>query len=105
VSTVGQSRQIAIENVTKVYHMGKVEVHALRGVSLEIASGSAIMTLLQSLNRERGITVVLVTHDDKIAHHISRIVRLHDGKVVGQERVQQAITHLTPNPERQETRP
>jgi len=30
---------IAVENVTKVYQMGSVEVHALRGVSLEITSG------------------------------------------------------------------
>jgi putative ABC transport system ATP-binding protein len=30
---------IAVENVTKVYQMGSVEVHALRGVSLQIASG------------------------------------------------------------------
>ena len=33
---------IALENVTKVYSMGDVEVHALRGVSLEIQQGEMV---------------------------------------------------------------
>ncbi|RLC95150.1 MAG: macrolide ABC transporter ATP-binding protein, partial [Chloroflexi bacterium] len=36
---------IEIENITKVYQMGEIEVHALRGVSLRIEAGewAAIM--------------------------------------------------------------
>jgi len=33
---------IDIKNVTKVYHMGEIEVHALRGVSLQIEAGECL---------------------------------------------------------------
>ncbi len=33
---------IELDNITKVYHMGKVEVHALRGITLSIAGGEMI---------------------------------------------------------------
>ncbi len=33
---------IALENITKVYHMGKVEVNALRGITLSIAKGEMV---------------------------------------------------------------
>ena len=35
----GMTSMIQIENITKVYQMGEVQVHALRGVSLQIAAG------------------------------------------------------------------
>jgi putative ABC transport system ATP-binding protein len=38
-SAVGHVRMIEIEDITKVYLMGEVEVHALRGVSLQIEQG------------------------------------------------------------------
>jgi putative ABC transport system ATP-binding protein len=40
------------------------------------------MRIFQELNKERGITVVLVTHEQDIAQHTRRIVRLQDGLVV-----------------------
>ena len=36
---------VELENITKVYHMGKVEVHALRGVTLSIAEGEMIAVI------------------------------------------------------------
>jgi ABC-type lipoprotein export system ATPase subunit len=33
---------IRVENVTRVYHVGDVDVHALRGVSLEVQRGEFI---------------------------------------------------------------
>ena len=41
-----------------------------------------IMRLLRSLNREDGITIVMVTHEDDIAAYASRLVVFTDGKVV-----------------------
>ena len=55
--------------------------------NLDSQSGAEVMALLQALNQERGITVVLVTHDPGIARHTSRIVHLHDGRVDRKERV------------------
>jgi len=39
---VANDALIKIENITKVYQMGDVEVHALRGVSLEISEGESL---------------------------------------------------------------
>ena len=56
--------------------------------NLDSKSGMDVMALLQRLNREQGITVVLVTHDPNIARYTSRIIRLHDGHVAGEERIE-----------------
>jgi putative ABC transport system ATP-binding protein len=50
--------------------------------NLDSRSGEEIMAIFRQLNRERGITVVFVTHDPDIAAHTPRVVRLHDGKIV-----------------------
>jgi putative ABC transport system ATP-binding protein len=55
--------------------------------NLDSASGAEVMDLLQTLHRERGITVVLVTHDAKIARQTSRIIHLHDGRITYEEQV------------------
>ncbi len=48
--------------------------------NLDSRSGVEIMAILQELH-EQGITVILVTHDDRIARHASRIIRVFDGRV------------------------
>jgi len=55
--------------------------------NLDSKSGVEIMAILQWLNRYRGITVILVTHDPKIAQHTGRIVHLYDGLVTELETV------------------
>jgi putative ABC transport system ATP-binding protein len=55
--------------------------------NLDSTSGAEVMSLLQTLHRERGITVILVTHDAEVARHTSRIIQLYDGQVTHQERV------------------
>ena len=59
--------------------------------NLDSRSGAEVMALLQALNQERGITILLVTHDPEIARHTSRIVHLHDGRIERQERVLEPI--------------
>ena len=54
--------------------------------NLDSRSGEEIMGIFRQLNRERGITVVFVTHDPDIATHTPRVIRLHDGKIVGDEK-------------------
>jgi putative ABC transport system ATP-binding protein len=49
---------------------------------LDSQSGKEIISILTSLNAERGITVLVVTHDEEIANHCQRIIRLRDGEVV-----------------------
>jgi putative ABC transport system ATP-binding protein len=55
--------------------------------NLDSKAGVEIMRLLQSLNRDQGITIILVTHDPFIARHARRVIRLHDGRVVSDEKV------------------
>ena len=50
--------------------------------NLDSKSGKEIMELLLKLNRERGTTIIVVTHDALIAAQTQRIIRLYDGLVV-----------------------
>ncbi|MBA3670601.1 MAG: ABC transporter ATP-binding protein [Gemmatimonadaceae bacterium] len=50
--------------------------------NLDTATGSRIVELLETLNREAGTTIVLVTHDLALARRAQRIIRLADGVVV-----------------------
>jgi putative ABC transport system ATP-binding protein len=59
--------------------------------NLDSSSGREVMALLQSLNRDRGITVILVTHDPHIAHHTGRMIFLFDGLITRQELVPEPV--------------
>jgi putative ABC transport system ATP-binding protein len=49
--------------------------------NLDSHTGEEIMSLLLSLNQERGLTLLIVTHDPSIAAHAQRIIRLRDGLI------------------------
>jgi putative ABC transport system ATP-binding protein len=49
--------------------------------NLDSRSGKEIMELLLNLNKERGTTLIIVTHDPTVAAQTQRIIRLRDGKV------------------------
>jgi putative ABC transport system ATP-binding protein len=59
--------------------------------NLDSRSGQEIMAVMQTLNRERGITLVLVTHDATLAQHSQRIVYLHDGLITQDQIVDQPL--------------
>src|SRR5437899_302115 len=50
--------------------------------NLDSATGVQIIELLLALNRRRGSTLVLVTHDEALAGRADRVVRLHDGRIL-----------------------
>ncbi|MGQ0764428.1 MAG: ABC transporter ATP-binding protein [Gemmatimonadota bacterium] len=50
--------------------------------NLDAGTGGLIVSLLETLNRESGSTVVLVTHDLGLAERAQRLIRLADGVVV-----------------------
>ncbi len=54
--------------------------------NLDSKSGAEVLEILQRLHRERGITVVMVTHDEEIGAEAERIVRLRDGLIVDEVR-------------------
>ena len=55
--------------------------------NLDSRSSASIIGTLQRLNRDEGITVVVVTHEPDIAAHTQRIVSLRDGFIVSDEPV------------------
>src|SRR5438094_676994 len=109
---------IEVNDLTRTYHVGDVDIHGLRGVSVVIHPGELsggqqqrvaparalinrprllladeptgnldtrtsqdIMQTLSSLNREQGVTVVLVTHEPDIAAYADRVLTMRDGQV------------------------
>jgi len=49
--------------------------------NLDSRVGKEIMSLLLNLNKERGTTLIIVTHDPKIAEQTQRVIRLRDGEL------------------------
>lgn len=54
--------------------------------NLDSQSGRALIELMKKLNTERGVTFVFSTHDPRLLEHVTRIVRLEDGRIVGDDR-------------------
>ena len=63
--------------------------------NLDSDTGAHVVELLETLNRESGTTVILVTHDLTLAHRAQRIIRLADGAVVSDTMVNAAPAHAT----------
>lgn len=59
--------------------------------NLDSKSGTEVLKIFQSLNREKGITTVFVTHDAFIARHTDRVVMLRDGQVVADRKIGQPL--------------
>ena len=53
---------------------------------LDSANGRMILELLTHINKEYGKTVIVVTHDDSLARQATRIIKLHDGRIVSDVR-------------------
>ena len=55
--------------------------------NLDSRSSEEIIGILQALNRDEGMTVIIVTHEPDIAQHTHRVVSMRDGKMIGDETV------------------
>jgi putative ABC transport system ATP-binding protein len=67
--------------------------------ALDSKTGAEIIGLFQRLHRETRQTVIYVTHDPFIARHTQRIIRLADGKIVGDERNEHPLQAGATRPE------
>jgi putative ABC transport system ATP-binding protein len=55
--------------------------------ALDTRTSGEIMGIFQHLNRERGMTVIFVTHEPEIAYHTRRIIHIRDGLITTDEAV------------------
>jgi putative ABC transport system ATP-binding protein len=67
--------------------------------ALDSKTGVEIMELFQSLYKDNGQTVILVTHDSYVARHTNRIIKLSDGRIVSDEVNANPIKAGTPRTE------
>ncbi|MFY9377636.1 MAG: ABC transporter ATP-binding protein [Peptococcia bacterium] len=58
--------------------------------ALDSRSGNEVLSIFQKLN-QAGRTIILVTHDEQVAHHTKRIVRFKDGLMQSDEKVAQPL--------------
>jgi putative ABC transport system ATP-binding protein len=58
--------------------------------NLDSRRGQDVLALFQDLNRD-GITIVMVTHEEQIALHARRVLRVMDGRVASDRRVEQPL--------------
>jgi ABC-type antimicrobial peptide transport system, ATPase component len=56
--------------------------------NLDTKTSHEIMVTLQALNRERGVTIIVVTHEPDIATYAGRVITMRDGQVISDERKQ-----------------
>lgn len=54
--------------------------------ALDSKTGRLIMDIFHQLNREQGMTIVLITHSDNLAEETGRIFTLMDGEIIGERR-------------------
>lgn len=54
--------------------------------NLDAENGAEILGLLKTMNKEHGITVLVVTHSENVAREAERVIALSDGKIVSDRR-------------------
>jgi putative ABC transport system ATP-binding protein len=55
--------------------------------NLDTRTSIEVMGIFQRLNKERGITVLLITHEMDIAEYGTRLIRFRDGRVVADQKI------------------
>lgn len=58
--------------------------------NLDSLTGAAVEEMLFGLNRNNGITLVIVTHDDELAQKCDRIIEMKDGRIVAEHKQESA---------------
>lgn len=61
--------------------------------NLDSSMGQEILAILKQLNKDMGTTIVMVTHDEKMAHETHRLIRLFDGNLVEEQTLVNAAYH------------
>src|SRR5262249_51993252 len=81
----GQQQRVAIARAL-VNHPALILADEPTG-NLDSRTSVEVMEIFQRLNREQGITLILVTHEHDIAEYAKRVVVFKDGKIVRDEQI------------------
>ncbi len=79
----------AIVRRSKGHAESVIETGDLKG-NLDTKTSHEIMELLVGLNREQGITILMVTHEPEMVSYANRVVHFLDGKIASDTRQQEA---------------
>jgi putative ABC transport system ATP-binding protein len=82
----GQQQRVAVAR-SLVNHPALILADEPTG-NLDSRTSVEVMEIFQRLNRERGITLVLVTHEPDIAEYAHRVIVFKDGKIKSDNRVE-----------------
>lgn len=80
----GQQQRVAIARA--LVHQPPLVLADEPTGNLDTASADEVFSLMRRLNRERGMTILVVTHDPRIAERCDRIIELVDGRVHSERR-------------------
>jgi len=58
--------------------------------SVDAKTGAFILDALREINREMGVTIVIVTHDQTLAKKVNRVVAIRDGKIASERVMKQS---------------
>lgn len=58
--------------------------------SVDVATSNIIFDLFQRLNREFGLTIVMVTHDQALSQKVSRVINIQDGKISSERLIRES---------------
>jgi putative ABC transport system ATP-binding protein len=78
----GEQQRVALARA--LVHQPRVLLADEPTGNLDGVTGQEIVELMFGLQRERGATLVLITHDSSLANRADRVIRLRDGRIEGE---------------------
>jgi putative ABC transport system ATP-binding protein len=90
----GQQQRVAIARA--LTHEPALVVCDEPTAALDAEAGQAVMALLEEASNDPGRGVLIVTHDDRIFSFADRIIRMEDGRIIGEGSPLQTSPVLTP---------